>query len=40
MRPYFFLGGQRGLTVLSTGEPFYVNSEDRSITFLGATNYA
>ena len=32
MRPYFFLGGNRGLTKLSSGEFFYVNTEDRSIT--------
>lgn len=32
MRPYYYLGGQRGLTVLATGEPFYVDTEDRSIT--------
>jgi FkbM family methyltransferase len=32
MRPYFYLGGNRGLTQLSTGEFFYVNTEDRSIT--------
>ena len=32
MRPYFYLGGNRGLTQLSSGEFFYVNTEDRSIT--------
>jgi FkbM family methyltransferase len=32
MRPYFFLGGNRGLTKLITGQFFYVNTEDRSIT--------
>lgn len=32
MRPYFFLGGNRGLTQLASGEFFYVNTEDRSIT--------
>jgi FkbM family methyltransferase len=32
MRPYFYLGGNRGLTQLATGEFFYVNTEDRSIT--------
>ena len=31
-RPYFFLGGNRGLTQLSSGEAFYVNTEDRWIT--------
>jgi FkbM family methyltransferase len=32
MRPYFYLGGNRGLTQLIGGEFFYVNTEDRSIT--------
>lgn len=32
MRPYFYLGGNRGLTQLLAGEFFYVNTEDRSIT--------
>jgi FkbM family methyltransferase len=32
MRPYFYLGNGRGLTQLSTGELFYVDTVDRSIT--------
>ena len=31
-RPYFYLGGNWGLTRLSTGEPFFVNTNDRGIT--------
>jgi FkbM family methyltransferase len=31
MRSYFYLGDNRGLTQLSTGELFFVNTEDRSI---------
>ena len=31
-RPYYFLGGNRALTQLSTGEPFFVNTDDRGIT--------
>lgn len=32
MRPYFYLGDDRGLTQLSGGQPFYVYTKDRSIT--------
>ncbi|HET9160753.1 MAG TPA: FkbM family methyltransferase, partial [Caulobacteraceae bacterium] len=32
MRPYFYLGDDRGLTQLSGGELFYVYTRDRSIT--------
>ncbi len=32
MRPYFYLGEDRGLTQLSEGQPFYVYTRDRSIT--------
>jgi FkbM family methyltransferase len=32
LRPYFYLGEDRGLTQLSGGEPFYVYTRDRSIT--------
>jgi FkbM family methyltransferase len=32
LRPYFYLGDDRGLTQLSGGLPFYVYTKDRSIT--------
>jgi FkbM family methyltransferase len=32
LRPYFYLGNDRGLTQLSGGELFYVYTKDRSIT--------
>jgi FkbM family methyltransferase len=32
MRPYSYLGGNRGLTRLISGQMFYVNTDDRSIT--------
>jgi FkbM family methyltransferase len=32
LRPYFYLGEDRGLTQLSGGQPFYVYTRDRSIT--------
>jgi len=31
-RPYYYLGHGRGLTQLSTGHPFFVNTRDRGIT--------
>ena len=31
-RPYYYLGGNRALTQLSTGQPFFVNTDDRGIT--------
>lgn len=31
-RPYHYLGHGRGLTTLSTGHPFFVNTRDRGIT--------
>ena len=31
MHPYYYLGGGRGITQLSTGEPFFVNTRDRGI---------
>jgi len=31
MRPYYYLGGTRALTQLSTGEPFFVHTGDRGI---------
>lgn len=40
MRPYYYLGGNWGLTQLSTGAPFYVNTDDRGISswiILGGT---
>jgi FkbM family methyltransferase len=40
MRPYYYLGGQRALTQLSNGLPFFVNTRDRGITswiILGGT---
>lgn len=39
-RPYYYLGGGRALTRLSTGVPFFVNTRDRGITtwiILGGT---
>lgn len=32
MRPYYYLGGNRALTQLSIGNPFFVNTDDRGIT--------
>ena len=40
MRPYYYLGQNWGLTQLSTGDPFFVNTDDRGITtwiILGGT---
>jgi FkbM family methyltransferase len=31
-RPYYYLGGNRALTQLSTGQPFFINTDDRGIT--------
>ena len=31
MRPYYYLGGNWALTQLSTGDPFFVNTDDRGI---------
>lgn len=32
MRPYYYMGGNWALTQLSTGAPFFVNTDDRAIT--------
>lgn len=32
MRPYYYLGNQRGLTRLASGEPFFVNTRDHGIS--------
>ncbi|MFC7396702.1 FkbM family methyltransferase [Chelatococcus sp. GCM10030263] len=32
MRPYYYMGNGWGLTQLSTGQPFFVNTNDRGIT--------
>lgn len=40
MRPYYYLGNNRGLTKLASGEPFFVNTRDQGITtwiILGGT---
>lgn len=40
MRPYYYLGGGRGLTQLAEGHPFFVNTRDAGITtwiILGGT---
>jgi hypothetical protein len=39
-RPYYYLGGNWALTQLSTGQPFFVNTNDRGIApwiILGGT---
>jgi FkbM family methyltransferase len=40
MRPYYYLGNRRGLTMLASGEPFFVNTRDHGISswiILGGT---
>lgn len=32
VRSYYYLGKSRGLTLLSTGQPFFINTSDRGIT--------